>query len=305
MRAQVAAIRARREDGWIDEERARQVKEVVRDVLADSASRTSFLSAEMTAGYTPGEGGGAFFRAADGTASMYLNGAVQTRFVAASAYGPTSTSAPVTSTRWGFETKMVFLAVAGNVIDPSITYVAAFGYTTQTNRFITAPSGIRLVYARIRKDLGQGWAVGAGIINVPWDIESDFIGSSGLTSGDYSIFNYRMGAGKQPGVVAGWSGQWFRAAVGAFNQINSLAARWDSPQNQAFAVAGRAEAKWGVKWDQVARWIGVGSSYPSWASSATSSCPSPMSANDSFIGAGYAFPAGPAEALRSAPASAR
>jgi hypothetical protein len=77
-------------------------------------------------------------------------------------------------------------------------------------------------------------------------LESDYVGSSQLTVGDYSIFNYRFGAGKQPGAVLGWTGDWFRAASGVFNQINSIQPGWNAKTNLSFAVTGRAEMKWGV-----------------------------------------------------------
>ena len=46
MRADLRAIRTQMQDGWLDEERARQVRAVVQDALADSATRTSFMSKE-------------------------------------------------------------------------------------------------------------------------------------------------------------------------------------------------------------------------------------------------------------------
>ncbi|MBM4100192.1 MAG: hypothetical protein FJ260_09620 [Planctomycetes bacterium] len=259
MRAELAAIRVQERDRWLDEARAQSVRDIVRDALSDSATRASFLSADWTAGLSSVDGTGVFLRANDGTASIQLNGMVQTRFVAASAYGTDTSGATGTNSRWGFETKTVFVSLAGNLVDPSLTYVAVVAYTAQSNRFIVVPGQYRLVYARIRKDLGEGWAVGAGLLNVPWDLESDYIGSSRLTVGDYSIFNYRFGAGKQPGVVGGWTGDWFRAAAGAFNQINTIFPGWNAAQNLSFAVAGRAEMKWGIDWKQIAGMTGASS----------------------------------------------
>ena len=40
MRAELAAIRVQQSDGWIDQARAEQVRGIVRDVLADSSTRT-------------------------------------------------------------------------------------------------------------------------------------------------------------------------------------------------------------------------------------------------------------------------
>ena len=262
MRAEVAAIRTRMQDGWLDELRAEQVRGVVRDALADSATRASFLESEWTAGYAGAAGGGAYVRAADGSASIHLTAAIQTRFVAASAYGPDVRGYPVRNTRWGMENKTVLVALSGNLYDRSITYLAAVGYTSQSNRFIVIPDQFRLVYASLRKDIGDGWAVSVGLQNVPWDIESTYIGSARMPVGDYSIFNYRFGAGKQAGVAAGWTGEWFRAGGGVFNQIDSATLQWNGVTNLSFAVAGRAEAKWGIEWDQLAGMSGTPGSAP-------------------------------------------
>jgi hypothetical protein len=253
MRAELAEIRAHARDAWLDEARAEEIRAIVRDALEDSSSRTSFRGTDWNSSLTSGPDGGVSIGAADGTASMRVLTMTQTRFVAASAYGQPTSTGPIDDTRWGFESKTVMVALSGHLVDPSVTYFAVAAYTSQSNRFILVPGEYRLVYARFRKDLGDGWGVAAGLINVPWDIESDFIGSSYLTTGDYSIFNYRFGAGKQPGLAAGWSGSWFRATAGVFNQVNALSPGWDAPQNLSFAVAGRAEAKWGIGWDQLSR----------------------------------------------------
>jgi hypothetical protein len=253
MRAELAQIRAQARDAWLDEAPAEEIRAIVRDALADSDSRTSFRDERWNSALTSGPDGGVTIGAAGGSASMRILTMTQTRFVAASAYGQPTSGGPIDDTRWGFESKTVMVALSGHVVDPSITYFAVAAYTSQSNRFILVPGEYRLVYARFRKDLGDGWGVAADVINVPWDIESDFIGSSFLTTGDYSIFNYRFGAGKQPGVAAGWSGSWFRATAGVFNQLNALSLGWDAAQNLSFAVAGRAEAKWGISWDQLSR----------------------------------------------------
>ena len=252
MRADLRAIRARMQDGWLDEERARHVRQVVEDALADSATRASFLEKEWDAGYSAGEGGGAYFRARDGSATMRVSGMVQARFVAASAYGPDAPSTPQANSRWGFEAKTIFVAFAGQVVDPSVTYVAVIAYTSQTNRFIVVPGAYRVPYASIRKGLDERTGISVGQLNVPWDLESDYLGSSTLTTGDYSIFNYRFGAGKNPGVVVDHTGDWLRATAGAFNQLGTVSPGWDSLTNLSFCVAARAEAKWGVDWSDIA-----------------------------------------------------
>ena len=257
MRAELAAIRVQQREQWLDEARAEQVRAIVRDVISDTSTRTSYQTGEWTAGLSNVTGAGLSIVGDDGATSMKLNGMVQTRFVASSAYGTTTSSPGNTTTRWGFEDKTVFLALSGTLLDRSLSYLSVLAYTSQSNRFIAVPGAVRVVYARIRKDLGQGWAVGCGLLNVPWDLESDYVGSMRLTLGDYSIFNYRFGAGKQPGAAIGWTGDWFRACAGVFSQINASVPGWDNTQNLSFAVSGRAEIKWGASWDQITRTSGA------------------------------------------------
>ena len=256
MRADLAAIRVRMDERWLDEERAQQVRVIVRDALADSATHASFRDGEWSAGYSNGESGGVYLRAADGSASLNMSAMMQVRFVASSAYGSDPKANPQNTTRWGLEDKLVFVALSGNLYDPTLTYLGVIAYTTQTNRFIVVQNQFRFVYGRIRKDLGEGWAALVGLQNVPWDLESDYIGSSTLTSGDYSIFNYRFGVGKQAGLGLTWTGESVRFAAGTYSQVNSAAATWDSTQNLSFAVASRVEAKWGIEWEQIARMSG-------------------------------------------------
>ena len=246
MRAELAAIRAQARDGWMDEARAEQVRGLVRDVLGDSAARASFLARDWAVGYDHG----AYIRAADGSASLVFGIMNQVRFVCASAYGP-ETPGTDTNTRWGLENRRVNLTFSGNLVDPTVTYLALAAYQSQSDRFVEVPGTVRLMYAQVRKDLGHGMAAAVGLQNVPWDIESDFFGSSRLTTGDYSAFNYRFGAGKQPGASVRWTTESFRLAGGAFNQLNVIAENWNALANLSFAVAGRAELKFGADWQQL------------------------------------------------------
>ena len=248
MRAELASIRARMQDGWLDESRARDVRAIVRDALADSATRASLQGNDWSIGYR----GGAALAAADGSTSMNFSVLEQVRLVLSSAYGPADGTGDA-NTRWGLENRRTNLTMQGTIVDPSITYLALLSYQSQSDRFVQVPDSLRPMYAQLAKDLGGGLRVVVGLQNVPWDLESDFFGSSRLTSGDYSVFNYRFGAGKQPGIAARWTGKDVRAAVGTFSQLNVRAdGGWNSDEYLSFAVAGRAEAKWGADWEQLA-----------------------------------------------------
>ena len=246
MRADLAAIRARQRDAWMDAARAEQVRGIVRDALADSATRASFLAAEWTTGYD----GGAFVRSADGATSMKVNVMNQVRFVFNSAGGE-AVPGYDTETRWGMENRRVNLTFSGNVVDPTVRYMCLVVYQSQADRFVAEPGVVRPMYSWVAKDFGHGWSGTVGLQNVPWDLESMFFGSSRLTTGEYSVFNYRFGAGKQPGATIHWQGDWLRTTAGVFNQLNAIATGWDAAENLSFAVSSRTELKIGADWNQL------------------------------------------------------
>ncbi|MFM8785998.1 MAG: hypothetical protein ACKOFI_12895, partial [Phycisphaerales bacterium] len=62
---------------WLGEQRAAQIREVVRDVLADSEQRASLRDGGMTAGWNDGF----FMASADGRFRMNIGGFVQSRFI--------------------------------------------------------------------------------------------------------------------------------------------------------------------------------------------------------------------------------
>ena len=219
MRADLRAIRARMQDGWMDEERARQVRAAVQDTLADGATRTSFGDAGWTVSYDSG----ATLRSGDGAMSANFTVLEQVRFVCSSAFGPADGSGE-SNTRWGLENRRTNLTMQGSLIDPSVTYLALLSYQSQADRFLQVPDTLRPMYAQLAKDLGDGWRTVVGLQNVPWDLESDFFGSSRLTTGDYS----------------------------SESQLNVRAdGGWDSDEYLSFAVAGRGELKFGGDWRQL------------------------------------------------------
>jgi hypothetical protein len=140
------------------------------------------------------------------------------RFVYANASGPASSSVDE-QTRWGFENRRINVILAGTVFDPSISYLLMPQYDSQPDRWSTAVGTLTPVYAWVAKDLGDGWSVMAGNQNVPWDLQTDYLEGCSLTAGDYSIFNYRFGVGRNPGVTLEKRTEAMRARGGTFSQL--------------------------------------------------------------------------------------
>ena len=242
MRAELASIRCAQQETWATEERATQIRAVVQDVLADSGTRESFLTNDATSGYDHG----AFIRSGDGCWMLKIGLMSQIRFVFNSASNQTTAD-----NRWGMEPHRINITLSGTAVDPSVSWMLLGDYNTQPDRFITVPNELRPLYAWIRKDFANGWSGTIGLQNVPWDIESEFFGSSRVTAGEYSIFNYRFGAGKETGITAKYQCDWWRATAGTFSQINETTASWNSTSNLSYAVAVRAEAKLGATWSEL------------------------------------------------------
>ena len=257
LRAEVAEVRRMQDEGWMDEVRAQEVRAIVTDVLADSSTRTNEVGPIWRSPY----GGGQRIMSGDGNWTFLTAVTEQVKFVYANAYGGDSDPTDQ-QTAWGMEQRRLNLIMSGTAIDPSVSYLFMIQYDSQPDRWADNPNTFSPVYAWVQKDFGDGWTVMVGNQNIPWDLQTSFLEGCSLTVGDYSIFNYRFGAGKQSGAAVSWNGDWFRAAGGVFNQINSAQPGWNSQGNLSFAVAGRAEVKWGIPWEQISRTSGAAGDLP-------------------------------------------
>ena len=246
LRAEVAEVRRAREEGWMDEARAQQVRHIVEDVLADSSIRTSEVGPLWNSPY----GGGERIRSADGNWTLLAAVTQQVKFVYSNAYGNGSTSTD-DQTRWGVEMRRINLILAGTAFDPTISYLFMFQYDSQPDRWTDHAGQFAPVYAWVQKDLGNGVSVMVGNQNVPWDLETSFLEACSLTVGDYSIFNYRFGLGREAGVSVTCESESFRLRSGAYSQFVSQAGEWSSAANLGYALASRAELKWGPDWDSL------------------------------------------------------
>ena len=255
LRAQVAEIRRAQDERWTDAARAEQVRAVAADILADTSTRVQWAQGAPGGVHTPlwhsPYGGGKRIVSDDGGWTLLFAVTNVARFVYANASGPVNSSVDE-QTRWGFENRRINLIFAGTVFDPTISYLLMPQYDSQPDRWSSAVGTLTPVYAWVAKDLGDGWSVVAGNQNVPWDLQTDYLEGCSLTAGDYSIFNYRFGVGRNPGITLERRTAAARARGGVFSQLGAQESRWDAPTNLSFAVAGRAELKFGdVDWDDM------------------------------------------------------
>jgi hypothetical protein len=76
LRAELAEMKAQNGDKWLTEERAAEIKGLVKDVLADAETRTSLQATGATSGYD----NGFFIGSADGNFKLKINALAQMRW---------------------------------------------------------------------------------------------------------------------------------------------------------------------------------------------------------------------------------
>jgi len=254
-------------DKWLTDQRASEIRAIVTDVLADSASRSSLQSDGATAGWSKDQGG--FFLASpSGDFKLNIKGQIQTRW----AYNHRDTNG-ITGTvpqsdTWGFENRRTKLTFAGNVIDPSWTYeiklvmnrtpasISAGGQTFSNGNIV---GSVEDIWAQ--KDLGDGWALRVGQFKTPFLREELVSSSTQLAAerslvGDVYTTKYAQGLQLEVGGKSGdqWHGMFFygdgmranaslvpsSATANAGNYAGSFTTTY-SQNTTDYAFAGRVE----------------------------------------------------------------
>jgi hypothetical protein len=250
LRAEIAGLKARQSDEWLDAQRAEQVRATVADVLADSGARTSFQATSGAAGYDRG------FFVRDGAFTLRVNALEQVRFVWNNGYAGTASvpGSGAADNQWGFENRRTQAFLSGTAVDPSWTYLVGFAYDSQFDPYVPAADELRLLYANVSKSFGNGLSLVVGQMNVPWTVESQLFNAGYAQMGDYSPFEYTFGVGQATGAMLQRETDAFRAKIGLYNVFASVQqSSWDSDENQSVALAARGEWKIAGTWDQFAR----------------------------------------------------
>jgi len=166
--SEISRMKAQQGEQWLTEERAKEIRTIVQDVLADADSRASLQSTGATAGYDKG-----FFLASpDGNFKLVLGGQIQLRYAVSrlstrsleqldpGTYQPPAigaqgsfpggneikgyqgyfgNNADIKRTARGFEVRRMKLDFSGHVVDPSWQYkvVLAMSQTGGQSAFNT------------------------------------------------------------------------------------------------------------------------------------------------------------------------
>ncbi len=245
---EIKLLRQENGEEWLTEQRAEQVRGIVRDVLADSNERASFRADGATSGYDKNF----FIASPDGNYRMNIEGQIQSRY--AFNHMPTAglRGSPQAIDRaqdeYGFELRRVRLNFFGNAIDPSWTYRVQIAFERDagiTNRPLT------LEDAYIQKALGGGFYVRMG----QW---KNFFNYEEITSSrtqqfvERSMVNQYFTTQFIQGALLGWESEAVRIYLsyndgGGNRNIAALQANGNPTE---YAFTGRLDWKLAGAWGQ-------------------------------------------------------
>jgi Phosphate-selective porin O and P len=261
LKAEVATLKSQNGDKWLTEERAAEIKSLVKDVLADSETRTSLQGSGATSGYN----NGFFISSADGNFKLNLSLLAQARFtwnyqpgenIGTGADESISGTGDGVST-WAFENRRTQMAFSGNVVDPSWTYMARMNYGSASDPYTPTSgtpgddyqAGVVLQDAWVNKDFGNGFGVKVGQFKSPFMAESLRNDGAQLTA-ERSVVDYTFSGGYTQGIMLNYTQDMFRAMGSYNNGPRAQNGTWSTGSNNSISLAGRAEFKAMGSWSQ-------------------------------------------------------
>lgn len=224
---------------WLTDERADEIRAIVSDALADSATRSSLAADGSTAGWDKSKG--FFIASADGNYLLNIRGDAQFRWVydhrdigsAPAAVG--SVAAGTNDDTYGFEWRRMRITFAGNVVDPSWTYEFKFA----NNRNATGGNTGYLDDAWIQKSFDGGYALRMGQFKAPF-LREEGTSTIGQLAVERSMVNEVFSVSRSQGIVFGWTGDTARVE-GYYG--DALRANAAVPTNTAATATGIASGQ--------------------------------------------------------------
>ena len=266
LKAEVATLKSQNGDKWLTEERAAEIKSLVKDVLADSETRTSLQGSGATSGYN----NGFFISSADGNFKLNLSLLAQARFtwnyqpgenipngsgsytdgdftVTGGTNANNGTGDDVST--WAFENRRTQMAFSGNVVDPSWTYMARMNYGSAVDPYTPEAGAVVLQDAWVNKDFGNGVGLKVGQFKSPFMAESLRNDGAQLTA-ERSVVDYYFSGGYTQGIMLNYTQDMFRAMGSYNNGPRSQNGTWSTGSNNSISLAGRVEFKAMGSWSQ-------------------------------------------------------
>ena len=241
MRNELDALKVEEQD-WLTQERAIEIKALVRDVLADADARNSLAGDGLLGGWSDGF----FLASSDGRFKLNIGGLMQQRF-----FQNYVRSDVQDRWRGGLESTRTRLNFSGHVFDRDTTFLvqAGFGYLDPNQILPNFRIADRLWDAWVKFKLNDGWSAKLGVFMLPFTRES-LVSDQYQLAVDRSLIDYRLGLARSQGVQFTWAGDSTRVFLATSN--GSLALR-GVPAGQNNPTPPWAAFQQDVEWSLTAR----------------------------------------------------
>ena len=184
MQDEIDQLRAESGDTWLSEQRARQIRLLVEDVLADADTRSSLLQDGSTAGWD----GKFFLASADGRFRLNVGGQLQFRWIWNYHDSPPTY-------RYGFDLTRAKLVFSGHMFSRDLTFKIQGDF----GDFANIPGANNLEDAWIRYMLNNEWALRFGQFKLPFSRE-ELVDSMYQQVIERSLVNESQNAGRSQGI---------------------------------------------------------------------------------------------------------
>ncbi len=200
MRSELDELKANQQD-WITEERAADLRVLVKDLLDDADARSSLVGDGLLGGWSDGF----FIASSDGRFRLNIGGLVQERYI--QSYLRVGTGFSWDRWRGGMENSRTRLNLSGHLFDQDLTFLfqPGFGWL-DPNAISNSPLlriGARYWDAWLKYKINDEWSAKLGVFMLPFTRES-LVSDARQLAVDRSLMDYRVGLARSQGVQFTW-----------------------------------------------------------------------------------------------------
>lgn len=235
LRARVAQLEAKEQEGWLNERRAEEVKSLVREVLADADTRASLLQEGVMAGIS--DKGKIFLQSADGSFRLNVGGQIQFRWI----FNYQDEDSADNSDTAGFQVRRTKLIFDGHIADPKLTYKIVLAGDREDG-------AVEVEDVIVGYKMDNGLSISFGKFKIPF-LHEELVSSTKQLAVERGIVTEFFTLDRSEQVQLGYSTDMFKAAVslndGADEEFSTIG---DDPVE--IAIAGRVDVKLAGDWKQ-------------------------------------------------------
>jgi hypothetical protein len=244
--SRLAEIEGKQNANWLNEQRAEEIKGLVRDVISDADTRASLLAEGATAGHN---GQNFFLGSADGANVLKVWGQIQFRYLFNFENLNTSDKEDE-----GFDIRRAKIGFSGHV-------TAGRVWDYEVVLALAGGGGAFFQDVRFGTEVAEGLRIDAGLFKLPFTRE-ELTSSKNLTGVERSYFNEFFTGNRAEQIQVTWTSDMFKVRGSISDGMNSF----QSPigtDGAEIALTGRVDVKILGNWDQgddFIAWTGEGTS---------------------------------------------